>query len=119
MILAVMMVALCGLRSYVALLLRAVLQEGVDQLWPDQVRGVQLLEDERNLLVVQIVLHPPEHGQAGHEDGVAVVPLRWVLAKLHQSVSAAQAEDVEAHLRVRAQSARGGGRTKKMTIWQL
>ena len=84
----------------VALLLGAVLQEGVHQLGVDEVAGVEAVED----VVSAVVRDAAQDGEAGHQHRVVVVAERAVLDEADQRVEAAQGEQLSAHRGVRAES---------------
>ena len=86
--------------SDVALLLGAVLQEGVHQLGVDEVAGVEAVED----VVAAVVRDAAQDGEAGHQHRVVVVAERAVLDEADQRVEAAQGEQLSAHRGVRAES---------------
>ena len=52
----------------------------------------------------EVVPDPPDDGEAGDEDGVAVVALHRLLAQLEEARQAAEAEQLVAHRRVDAKS---------------
>ena len=87
----------------VALLLGAVLEERVHEPWLDEVCCIELVENEADLGVVEVVLQPPEDGEAGDEDGVAEVALLGVLAQLDEAVDAVETDDLHADLGIVAQ----------------
>ena len=105
----------------------AVLDERVDELRLNKIRGVQLVKDHaeapeiiRNTvrgsdpghpdLVVlphlgfQVVLDPSKDCQTSHQDRVGVIPFGRVLAKLYKSVNASETEQVSANVVVVAES---------------
>ena len=55
---------------------------------------------------LEVVSDPPDDGEAGDEDGVAVVALHRLLAELEEAREAAETEQLVAHRRVDAKSAR-------------
>ena len=55
---------------------------------------------------LEVVPDPPDDGEAGDEDGVAVVALHGLLAKLEEARQAAETEQLVAHRRVDAKSER-------------
>ena len=55
---------------------------------------------------LEVVPDPPDDGEAGDEDGVAVVALHRLLAQLEQASQAAETEQLVAHRRVDAKSER-------------
>ena len=55
---------------------------------------------------LEVVPDPPDDGEAGDEDGVAVVALHRLLAELEEAREAAETEQLVAHRRVDAKSAR-------------
>ena len=70
-----------------------------------------MVEDEADLGVVEVVLQPPEDGEAGDEDGVAEVALLGVLAQLDEAVDAVEPDDLHADLGVVAQPGNGEKRS--------
>ena len=60
----------------------AVFDERVDQLCFDKVVGPEAGKDMSDL-TVEVGLQPPEDGQAGYQDGIAVAPLGGHLAEFN------------------------------------
>ena len=60
----------------------AMFDERVDQLCFDKVVGPEAGKDMSDL-TVEVGLQPPEDGQAGHQDGIAVAPLSGHLAEFN------------------------------------
>ena len=60
----------------------AMFDERVDQLCFDKVIGPEAGKDMSDL-TVEVGLQPPEDGQAGHQDGIAVAPLGGHLAEFN------------------------------------
>ena len=55
---------------------------------------------------LEVVPDPPDDGEAGDEDGVAVVALHGLLAEFEEARQAAETEQLVAHRRVDAKSER-------------
>ena len=60
----------------------AVFDERVYQLGPDKAVGPEDGKDMSDL-TVEVGLQPPEDGQAGYQDGIAVAPLSGHLAEFN------------------------------------
>ena len=103
-----------------------ILDERVDELRLNKIRGVQLVKDQaeapeiiRNSvrgsdpghpdlgvlphLGLQVVLDPSKDCQTSHQDRVGVIPFGRVLAELDKSVDAAKTEQVPANVVVIAE----------------
>ena len=71
----------------------AVFDERVDQLCFDKVIGPEASKDMSDL-TIEVGLQPPEDGQAGYQDGIAVAPLSGHLAKFNRVINTAKPDNV-------------------------
>ena len=86
--------------SYIALLLGAILEEGVHQLGVNEVPGVQAVEHP----VAAVMGDAAEDGETGDQDGVTVVAERPVLDQSDERVQAPESDELVTHAGVRAES---------------
>ena len=85
--------------SHVALLLGAILEEGVHQLGVNEVPGVQAVEHP----VAAVMGDAAEDGETGDQDGVTVVAERPVLDQSDERVQAPESDELVTHPGVRAE----------------
>ena len=85
--------------SHVALLLGAILEEGVHQLGVNQVPGIQAVKHP----VAAVMGDAAEDGETGDQDGVIVVTEGSVLDQRHERGEAAERDELVTHRGVRAE----------------
>ena len=85
--------------SHVALLLGAILEEGVHQLGVNQVPGIQAVKHP----VAAVMSDAAEDGETGDQDGVIVVAEGAVLDEGHERVETPERDELVTHGGVRAE----------------